>query len=291
MLVFDRSGRFVQAVGRQGGGPGEYQSKSDVMSLPGDSILVLDPVSARASVLSPDLKYVRSLSYPFTFGQGVVLRWPDSVLVSGTTNGRRASADPLYLMNFAQSAVGVTKNFGSVGGALRPGYSRDIRQHINTTKRGDIITVDHAAYDITIWKRLGAERTQLQRRPTWFSTPSASGLGPNAPPPPAIGGTWIDESGRLWVATRVPAPTWKSAWAGVQMAREIKTSSIAFELLYDTVLEVIDLSSARVLARKQLDGWILDVLPGGRLVKYNVDITGEPRVGLIDVQLEGLRQR
>ncbi len=285
VLLFDRTGRFLQTVGRQGRGPGEYQGPSDVMVLPGDSILILDPVNARASVLSPELKYVRSFSYPFTFGQGVVLRWPDSVLVSGRTSGPRASVDPLYHMNFAQPRVRVVQNFGSVGGVLRPGYSRDISQHINTNARGELITVDCAAYDITIWNRPGAERTQLQRRPSWFAAPSTQGMGPNAPPPPAISGTWVDASGLLWVATRVPAPGWKSAWSGVQMAREIKVSSIALELLYDTVLEVIDPVRARVVTREQLSGWVLDVLPGGRLVKYSVDITGEPRVGIIDAKL------
>ncbi len=286
ILVFDRTGRFRQAIGRRGRGPGEYESTSDVLSLPGDSMLILDPLSARASVLSPELKYVRSMSYPFMFGRGVVLRWPDSVLVSGRTSGPRASVEPLYLMNFAQPSVRATRNFGSVGGVLRPGYSRDITQHINRNARGEVITVDHAAYDITIWSKLGADRKQLQRRPSWFAAPSTQGIGPNSPPPPAISGTWVDASGLLWVATSVPAPGWKSAWSGMALTGgEIKVSSIAVELLYDTVLEVIDPVKARVVARAQLNGWILDVLPGTRLVKYSVDITGEPRVGIIDAKL------
>ncbi len=69
------------------------------------------------------------------------------------------------------------------------------------------------------------------------------------------------------------------------VGREIKVSSIALELLYDTVLEVIDPVRARVVTREQLSGWVLAILPGGRLVKYGVDITGEPRVGIIASKL------
>jgi hypothetical protein len=288
VLVFDNAGRFVQSIGREGRGPNEYQGPGEVLVLPGDSLLIIDPQNTRATVISPDLRHVRGISYPNRFGIGSVIRWPDSVLISGFSYSPRVTADPLYLMSFRGNSAQNVRTFGSVGGALRPGYPRDVTQHINVTGRAGTITVDRRAYDITVWSRLAAERKQFERRPAWFAQPSTAGLSPKAPPPPAISGTWFDSStGLLWVVANVPAPGWASAWSGVPAAQEIRVSAIAVERLYNSVLEVVDLAAGRVVTRTEINGWVTGILPGGRLVKYSVDLAGEPRIGIVDAKLIG----
>ncbi len=287
ILVFDNAGRFVQTIGRDGRGPNEYQGPSDIITLPGDSLLVIDPPNARASVLSPALQFIRSIPYPYTFGSGAVVRWPDSVLISGRSYGPKASVEPLYLMSFRGSTAQSTRTFGSVDGVLRKGYSPDVTQHINVGATASTITVDRRAYDITRWSRLGVERRQFERRPAWFAEPSIRNLAPANPPPVAITGTWVDSTGLLWVTTQVPAPGWAAAWSGVSLQQEIRVSAIAIEKLYNTVLEVLDLTTGRVVTRTEIVGWVTGILPGGRLVKYSVDLAGEPRVGIVDVKLIG----
>ncbi len=231
---------------------------------------------------------MRGISYPYTFGIGAVVRWPDSVLISGFSYAPRAPADPLYPMSFRGNTAQNMRAFGSVGGKLRPGYPRDVTQHVNVEGRAGIITVDRRAYDITVWNRLAVERKQWERRPAWFAEPSTRGLGRTTPPPPAISGTWFDSStGLLWVVANVAAPGWAAAWSGADLSRDVRVSSIAMERLYNSVLEVLDLTSGRVVARAEINGWVTGMLPGGRLVKYSVDIAGEPRVGIVDAKLVG----
>ena len=284
VLVFDRGGRFLRAIGRKGSGPNEYRGPSDVLSLPGDSVLVLDPENARATVISPQFQYVRSISFPSTFGRGAVLRWPDSVLVSGRASGG-AERNPLQLVSFKESIARTVESFGARVAAQRVGYSSDAQQHVSVSARVGTIAVDRYAYDITVWTRVARASRYMQRRPAWFPGPSRGGLGPAKAPLPGISGTWIDGSGMLWVTTQVAAPGWASAWNDTPRFGEIKVSSIAMERLYNSVLELLDPVGARVVARLELNGWIIAVLPGGRLVKYSVDVTGEPRVSIIDAKL------
>lgn len=62
--LFDPAGRLVARTGRQGQGPGEYESPWLVAVARGDSVLVWDMGLSRVSVLAPDLHYVRSFGVP-----------------------------------------------------------------------------------------------------------------------------------------------------------------------------------------------------------------------------------
>ncbi len=288
VLVFDSTGRFLTAIGREGRGPNEYQGPAEVLVLPGDSVLLIDPQNARASVISPQLEYVRSISFPFAFGRGAVLRWPDSVLFSGRASGAnlRAPSAPLHLASFRDPMARIIASYSPHGTATRPGYSSFIIQHISRDPRGRIITVEYLAYDISVWSQLGAERRDVQRRPTWFAQPTSVGMGPKEPPPPGIKGIATEGENLLWVATSVPAATWASAWKDASaIGGEIRTSSIALERLYDTMLEILDPVAGSVVARLKLNGFIIGLLPGGRLVKYDVDMIGEPRVSIIQASV------
>jgi hypothetical protein len=64
LRLYDARGQFVRLVGRQGRGPGEYNSLSGVFSYAADSVLVADAVGSRFSILTPDLEFVRAGQVP-----------------------------------------------------------------------------------------------------------------------------------------------------------------------------------------------------------------------------------
>lgn len=57
---FDRSGRLIATVGREGDGPEEFREPVRVEQVDGDTIVVLDRELRRLTVLAPDLRYVRT---------------------------------------------------------------------------------------------------------------------------------------------------------------------------------------------------------------------------------------
>jgi hypothetical protein len=59
--VFGPDGAFISASGREGEGPGEYQSPSAIWRIPGDSLAMYDPPLGRVSVLDKNAHFVRSI--------------------------------------------------------------------------------------------------------------------------------------------------------------------------------------------------------------------------------------
>lgn len=61
--VFDSAGLYLRSLGREGDGPGEFQSLSAVSVTRDDSIFVYDRALDRLSVFDPDEGFVRSVSF------------------------------------------------------------------------------------------------------------------------------------------------------------------------------------------------------------------------------------
>ena len=57
--IYDANGKFLRVSGRRGQGPGEFEMITDVITLPGDSVLVVD-YNRRATLYSTDLSVMRT---------------------------------------------------------------------------------------------------------------------------------------------------------------------------------------------------------------------------------------
>jgi hypothetical protein len=91
--VLDLRSRVVRTVGRAGDGPGEYRLIVLATAWRADSIVVVDGVLRRASILSPDGEYVRSAQLPSTFpyvnfrrGSNTVVPGENALMLLLTTN-------------------------------------------------------------------------------------------------------------------------------------------------------------------------------------------------------------
>lgn len=60
-------GSFIANVGREGGGPGEYNSPGAIAVLPDDRLMVRDPQNGRVTLYGPDGTYLEQLRYPGGF--------------------------------------------------------------------------------------------------------------------------------------------------------------------------------------------------------------------------------
>lgn len=94
--IFDRLGRHQITMGRRGEGPGEFGLIGWMAELPGDSLLAIDPLNARALVFGLDGTLVRSWFTPRAAGAStlqVVGRLNDGSLVfQGRGLGRQRAA-------------------------------------------------------------------------------------------------------------------------------------------------------------------------------------------------------
>jgi hypothetical protein len=95
--IFTKKGRFEAAIGRKGGGPGEFSFPSGVAVL-GGRIYVADKFNHRVQVLEAPGRYLRSFGVPFAPDKIFVLG-ADRILVTNNGTGRSGTEKLLHLFN------------------------------------------------------------------------------------------------------------------------------------------------------------------------------------------------
>jgi hypothetical protein len=124
LRFFDRSGRHLRTVGREGGGPGEFKAVG-LLGVVGDSLMVGDYNNRRVSVFAPDGKLVRAVpldaagSRDFTIpvgylGDGSVLVSSSGVFDGGSRSG--VSRDSVRYLRLAP-AGGAPRELGRFAGS------------------------------------------------------------------------------------------------------------------------------------------------------------------------------
>jgi hypothetical protein len=288
-VIFDSAGRFLRVLGRKGQGPGEYLLPTDVLSVPPDSVVVLDGQQRRGTVLDKQLRVVRTLVLPLNVFSSVVVSWPSRIIGTGVASGPREAGWPLHELSFASGREGtITRSFGSGDGELRPDWGARTHHSITTPKDAMFWAAWAYGYVLTQFNLAGRPVRALARQPEWFREPSQPGIGtPTTPPPSRVADVAQDAQGFLWVFIRVPAKKWKAAWPSLPPGtREISTRRIAMQDLYDTVVEVIDARMARVVSRTMISGsYFVNTLPGMRAAMYDVDADGVEAVSIVSLAL------
>jgi hypothetical protein len=91
--IFDMSGRFVRRFGREGQGPGEYQSVGSITALPGDSLLILDQSNRRITLVDGGGNVAGTTTVPGSgaccFADGSFLVWTTSPRRGMSASGPR----------------------------------------------------------------------------------------------------------------------------------------------------------------------------------------------------------
>jgi hypothetical protein len=73
LRFYDPAGRFVQAVGREGGGPGEFASLSSVWRIAGDSLVTWDWGNSRLTFFDATGRFARTVTLTLVEGRGLPL--------------------------------------------------------------------------------------------------------------------------------------------------------------------------------------------------------------------------
>ncbi|MGH7470688.1 MAG: hypothetical protein ACRENP_22295 [Longimicrobiales bacterium] len=284
-LVFDSTGKLFNTPFRMGLGPNEFASSALPIPLPGDSTLAIDLSAGRATVLSPDLRAVRTIPIQQPIGSSIVLRWPDLVVINGYVASRSGRVEPLSTVTFAGGTVRMVRSFGKHPGEELP-QIWEVRASL-VRARDQVWEVPNTRYRLTLWDTTGAIVRVLERRPSWFSEPTTQSGGPDRPPGPVVSGLAMDEQGLLWVVINVAAPTWRDAWPKISAGtREVPSDAIQREKMYRTIIEVIDPRSARVVARTSLDDYVVAAFPGRKAAIYYTDADGTPHFSIVQLSLE-----
>ncbi|MGQ0561586.1 MAG: hypothetical protein ACT443_06910 [Gemmatimonadota bacterium] len=287
-VVFSRDGRLNAVIGRKGSGPNEFRLVSGIAELPGDSVVVVDNMNSRLTVLTPALVVHRTIPIDIGVINSIrVLKWPTAVLI----NSDVATADrvgwPLHLASIVDK-IALRRSFGLDAGEKRTIGPFDFLHVLSTPRRLEVWSAEVLQYRVARWSADGRLQEQLIRKPKWFSKRSEYRLGNHrTPPPPRILAIEADEYGRLWIFIAVAAREWREAWANIPTsAREAPVSKIDIEKLYCTVVEVLDPEAKAVIARTTLDGFVVGALPNRRAAIFRIADDKSPIIDVVQFDVQ-----
>ncbi len=288
ILVFDHEGAFVETIGREGDGPGEYRSATALVVMPGDTIHVFDRRQGRQTVLSPGLDVIRTslIQVPATGA------WPLSsrtILVNGWAPSPEGVPKPLHVVRTDGT---LTNSFGGEGLEQRmrtygPQPLLFLRR-VAPTADGSFWCASLNEYSIELRGRDGSVIQSLSREPAWFPAwEMQPQVSPDQPPVPRFSNIAIMLEGNLITLISVPANDWRDA-LGEGRQRPDGTMIYRWDPLraYDTVIEIIDPQTAQLVITQEIPFLLQGFLGAETVYAYAEDEFGNPRIDFYQLVLE-----
>ncbi len=286
--VFDAAGNFVGEVGRAGEGPLEWGSAMPVHTDRRGRVHIFDMGNNRHSVVGPDFTLLEEERLPGgreyrALGDGE--RW----VVNMWHPPGAARGEPLVILQGEE----IVRSLG--------GMSALANDRTASTQPWRIITTDSAnrifssrwyRYEIDVWSEAGRRITGFID-PT-FNDPPFDPESPEArdnPPTNTIRALRVDSEDRLWVLS------WKRRddWLDMMEERRGPDGRVSLEMKpglgtidrFESRIDVIDLSSATVLARTRMEGVAVDFLGDDALWAGEFVGAGHLRVGIWKIGFSG----
>lgn len=260
LFVYDKSGRAVRTIGRKGEGPGELKGNQWIMVGPMDTLFVLG--WTRLVAFGPGGKHVESRSFriPWTYWSFARLR--DGGFVFHTP--AHTIDGPLIRVLDANGAEAGAHGNPSAEMVKRQMPDLDYRG-VSSSISGGYWTSNVWTYEMSRWRSPGVRDMTVVRHVEWFrpnepmSWEEMDAWYAETPPPRRLYHIREDAEGLLWTYTLVPDERWdpEPEPDHVDPGWILRT--------YDTVIEVIDIRSAKVLADYRHDERLSPVC-GRRLV-------------------------
>jgi hypothetical protein len=254
----------VALVGAQGQGPREFLSIGALGATADGRLLAIDRGNSRVVTLGP--RGVRSevlYHSPGVALGNVVPLAGDTVLVATVSMGMERVGVPIHAVDITTGRA-----VGSLGSPVEQ-YQAQLTQRYQERRLSYMdgaVLAGHAweyRLDLFDWPTRSLTESVVRDAP-WFRPVDISTVRPpqTRPPPRMIGVRW-QRDGTALVLIRRPRPDWLAAYDGDERRRpEGELVSIAEALVYETVLEHLDLEHAAVLARVVIPGAALAFVAG-----------------------------
>ena len=271
IAVYDASGTFLEAIGREGQGPGEFRQITSLVVDSEDALHVFE--RSRHTILSADTHELR-LVHTLQGNPGSIIEVSSGQLV--VQQLAAAPGSPLIAVVDAEGDV--ITSFLPIGDTS----DRWDRVRVLGRSTGDRVWVaPKNEFRIELWSLNGVRLLVLERDADFFEPwRGYDRLEPaRKPPRPRVHSVHQDAAGRVWVMIAVAAEDWAPAPAAAEGPVTGQSTRARLQL-WDTIIEVLDPSRGTVLARRRVSG-LLPTFKGASGLIHTVRASAD--VDVIDV--------
>lgn len=282
ILVFDPRGTLLRRIGGPQPGRSPLADVTAIAVGRGDTLYAVDRTRDRIVLFSPQGNAVRAISANGLTIYSLVPLESGQLVVQGARTSPQLVGFPLHLLDGSGRLV---RSIDPPTAMYRVGQFPDFRPVAPAARAGGIWLAAPNRYEVTLWSTEGRQLRTISRAPPWFRAWNQLSRPFTSPAQTAITAIHQDADGLLWVVTRVPDPTWRVP-AGHPDSREAEVSSASQSARYlDTVIEVIEPDSGRVVAAAHDSGLPFRFL-GDHLAYRLIDgAQGSTRVEILRVRI------
>ena len=279
-FVYRPDGRFLQRLGREGEGPGEYRSPNAILVTPGDTLHIFDGSTARLTVLSPEYDVVRTA--PGVTVAYHAVRLPNRQYVFNSEGG----GYPLVLLDALGSTL---RRFGSTHEIFSRDRSWRNARAIAVDPSGNVWTASRFfEYAIQLWNPDGRLLMTVVPKSSWYpSYDTLSNPTPDVPPMPTVWGIWESE-GKLWILGSAADDHWVEALGEPRrLEGQLVYPLVDRRLAYDGIIDVLDPVDGTSVASRRLPdvGWPMWVVEDGLIAIARESAVGWWFVDIYQVSL------
>jgi hypothetical protein len=272
IAVYAPNGRFQRTIGRQGRGPGEYRRISRVHTF-ADTVFVYDEQERKEDAYagSGPLRFVRTRPVPLQVYAALPMR-DGTLLVNSDVRAPGAVAAPFHVVGPDGQIV---RSFPDGGGRFRYDEAHLLSRAMARASDTTFWAAHETQYVLELWSVSGRKLAELDRVTNWFiahqSRPSYSR---DSEPKPRVRAIYYDSDvSRIWVAIWVADRRWKEQLSN-RGGETLLTGRISH--FFDSIIEVIDVDSRRVVAAGRYDHLIAGFTDAGSVVVYDESEAAEP---------------
>jgi hypothetical protein len=279
--VYSRAGRLIRELGRPGGGPGEFRFVESVRVLRGDTVVAIDPAARRVTVFGPDLNLLDT--YAVDFAPRTVIMTSSGAFIGYSDVG---SGSTIY----AVTNRGAQKQL--ILNAQVPADEPAARFRIVSAGSSGTIWVGRTnRYLVEQYSSGGRLLRTITSTPSWHEDWATHPThGPDVERPVSIlRAVREDDQQRLWLLFHVAKSDWRAQARPSRIEHPGGVKMTDWSNYVDTVVDVIDLSSGRLLQTRRFPGMFNSYLTGGENLfeARHEQSSGHVRISLWRLVLEG----
>ena len=280
LSIFSREGIFQRNLGRSGGGPGEFGWIHDIAQTGDGRLHVSDRRHGRISIYAPDLTLERVVPLPARPVDIGLLAFEDGSYV---VNALVGTAE---LMELPLHRIGpegeILLSYPVPSTEVLPGREVMQLRRLAQGQESTFWSVGFPDYRVVRYHIDGALLDSFAVDPPWPAGEAEDpGQGVAQPGVMAV----EERDGRLWVVSRRLSPRYRSAMEQRRGVHGITWEIAEYHRYFESVLDVIEIETHRLLVRTVVPGYLLRFVEPGVILSWD-DSRPEPLLVLRRVRME-----
>lgn len=283
---FDSTGRAA-VVSRRGSGPSEFLSIISVGDAASGGILAYDQGNGRIIEISPagDVVSTTRLTTPLTDFSNLVTVGLDSVLIGAVGRENQRLGVPVHLLD--RSTGSILRQYGAAPQVFQAQLTQQLQRRAVSYADGVVAATHYWEYRTDLYDLATGQllRTVI-RSPRWYR-PVEDLMAVNPPrtrPVPNTVSVKLLGDGIMLTLINRPRPNWLEGFSD-ELNPEGAGRVVARSLVYETVVEHLDIEAGRLLAQTVVPGVPLAFVTDRREFAVVDDLGFTPRIHVYSMKL------